>query len=76
MDVFPGRGDQVGDEDHGLTHFYMAREKYVDAKVFNLLGLSSPIFFADELLMVLTLQVWSSSCIVITLIRQQTVSCI
>ena len=75
MDVFPDREDQAG-EDHGLTHFYMAREKYVDAKVFNLLGLSSPIFFADELLMVLTLQVWSSSCIVITLIRQQTVSCI
>jgi len=48
MDVVPGRGDQVGDEDHGLTHFYMAHEKYVDVKVFNLLGLSSPIFSTDE----------------------------
>lgn len=30
MDVFRGREDQAGDDDHGLTHFYMAREKYVD----------------------------------------------
>ena len=39
---------KIKQEDQDHTHSYTVREEYVDVKLFNLLGLSSPIFSADK----------------------------